>query len=168
MPDTTELLAQFRGVFGENGGDFYPGNIGVSRTARDICQDIMRLPDPELFDYFAAWNDHKEDARKPLSVAYWLVNNGQWEGAWALAQLHYDQVLKQEAKTKKRLHKGHPLCNLAIIGREIGSPALNYQCIHDGGGESRRRFCFALSGLSGGRREPRATRWAMPHRSALG
>jgi hypothetical protein len=124
MPDTTELLAQFRGVFGDNGGDFYPGNIGVSRTAHDICRDIMMLPDPELFDYFAAWNDHKEDARKPHNVAYWLVKNGQWEGAWALAQLHYDQVLKQEAKTKKRLHKGHPLCNLAIIGREIGSPAL--------------------------------------------
>jgi hypothetical protein len=124
MSDTTELLKQFRSVFGEKGGDLYPGNVGFSRSAHDVCREIMSLDEPELYDYFSAWNDHSEEARKPHNIAYSLVQNGQWEGAWALAQLHYDQVLKQEAKTKRRIHKGHPLCNLAIIGREIGSPAL--------------------------------------------
>src|SRR5262249_2275258 len=80
--------------------------------------------DPVLYDYFVAWDERSENERKPLNVELWLALNGQWEAAWALAQLHYDQFLKQEAKAKKRLGKGHPLCNLAIVGRQIGSPTL--------------------------------------------
>jgi hypothetical protein len=124
MPDNTELLKQFQAVFGDKGGDIYPSNVGVGRTAHGICQEIMKLPDPELYEYFDAWNSHAEEVRKPHNVAFWLLRNGQWEGAWALAQLHYDQLLKQEIKVKKRLHKGHPLCNLAIVAREIDSPTL--------------------------------------------
>lgn len=124
MSTTTELLTQFQTLFGQKGGDVYPGNVGVSRTAQGVCHEIVKLPDPILYDYFDAWNAHPEEARKPHNVAFWLLRNGQWEGAWALAQLHYDQVLKQEVKIKSRLHKGHPLCNLAIVAREIGSPTL--------------------------------------------
>jgi hypothetical protein len=123
-PTTEELLTQFHALFGKKGGDVYPGNVGVSRTLQSVCHEIMKLPDPVLYDYFDAWNARPEEARKPHNVAFCLVRNGQWEGAWALAQLHYDQVLKQEVKTKSRLHKGHPLCNLAIVAREIGSPTL--------------------------------------------
>lgn len=123
MAAAAEVLEQFCAVFGANGGDAYPGNVGVSRTAQAVCHDVMAVPEPVLFDYFVAW-DNREGARKPLAVELSLVGNGQWEGAWSLAQLHYDQFLKQEAKTKSRLGKGHPLCNLAIVGREIGSPAL--------------------------------------------
>lgn len=119
-----ELLKRFYAVFGPKGGDSYPGNVGVSRTARAVCHETMNVSDPVLYDYFEAWDKRSEDARNPLGVELWLVARGQWEGAWALAQLHYDQFLKQEAKTKNRLHKGHPLCNLAIVGREIGSPTL--------------------------------------------
>jgi hypothetical protein len=121
---TDNLLRQFASLFGEKGGDVYPGNVGVSRTALALCQEAMEAADPLLYDYFVAWDKQAEDARKPLGVELWLVHNGQWEAAWALGQLHYDQFLKQEAKTKKRLGKGHPLCNIAIVGRQIGSPTL--------------------------------------------
>jgi hypothetical protein len=52
------------------------------------------------------------------------VHDGQWEGAWALAQLHYDQLVKHETKSGIRQHKGHPLCALALIGQAIRSPSL--------------------------------------------
>src|SRR5262249_25069945 len=71
-----------------------------------------------------AWQARPEEERKPHNVARWLQQTGQWEGAWALSQLHYDQYLKQEVKTKDRLHKGDPLCNLAILARSIDSPTL--------------------------------------------
>ena len=83
----------------------------------------MNDADPSLYDYFLAWD--LQEGRQPLLIEGHLLKVGQWEGAWALAQLHYDQLLKQEFKTKTRLHKGHPLCNLAIIARDIGSPALS-------------------------------------------
>lgn len=124
MPKSTELLTEFQAVFGQKGGDCYPGNFGPSRRAYEICQELMWLSDPKLYDYFVAWDNLSDDNRKPLAIQLCLVNNGQWEAAWALAQLHYDQFLKQEAKAKSRLGKGHPLCNLAIVGRQIGSPTL--------------------------------------------
>lgn len=124
MSTTNGLLKRFQAVFGGKGGDVYPGNVGVSRTAQIVCYEMMNAPDPVLYDYFTAWDKRSENERKPLNVELWLVHNGQWEGAWALAQLHYDQFLKQEAKIKNRLGKGHPLCNLALVGRAIGSPTL--------------------------------------------
>jgi hypothetical protein len=124
MADVDELLKQFLVVFGEQGGDIYPGNVGISRTARALCHGVMNIRDPVLYDYLLAWDRRPEENRKPLGVELWLISNGQWEAAWALAQLHYDQLLKQEAKIRNRLSKGHPLCNLAIVGRQIGSPTL--------------------------------------------
>jgi len=124
MANDDELLKQFYAVFGNKGGDVYPGNVGISRTAQALCHEMMSLPDPVLYEHFLAWDNRSENERKPLGVEFWLVQNGQWEAAWALAQLHYDQFLKQEARTKKKLHKGHPLCNLALVGRVIGSPTV--------------------------------------------
>jgi Restriction endonuclease len=129
VASVNELLKQFHAVFGPNGGDFSPGNVGVSRTAQDICHEIIKLPDPVVYEYCMAWsrrdeNQREKYARRPIGIELGLVRTGQWEGAWALAQLHLDQLVKQEARTKKRLHKGGPLCNLAIVAREIGSPAL--------------------------------------------
>src|SRR5262249_2992231 len=89
-----------------------------------ICHEIMAHTDPFLYDYFVAWETRENELRQPWHIESRLLQVGQWEGAWALAQLHYDQFLKQEIKEKKRLHKGHPLCNLSLVGREIGSPAL--------------------------------------------
>src|SRR5262249_23206260 len=34
--------------------------------------------------------------------------------------------LTLSTKAKKRVHKGHPLCNLAIVARAIGSPTLTH------------------------------------------
>jgi Restriction endonuclease len=81
----------------------------------------MKREDPILFDYFEQWDKqnwslyHQEQD---------LALKGQWEGAWALAQLHYDQLLRYEAKYGCRQHKGHSLCNLALVGQTIDSPAL--------------------------------------------
>ena len=125
MATTDELLKEFYGLFGKNGGDQLPGNVGICRTAANVCHELMKVGNPILFDYFAAWDQRAEDERKPFGIERLLgIDRGQWEGAWSLAQLHYDQQLKQEAKDKDRLHKGHPLCNLALVGRAIGSPSL--------------------------------------------
>jgi len=123
MAEQTNALSEIQALFGHAGGDTVPGNIGQSRTVVSTCNKIMAATEPALFDYFMAW-DTRNDQLTPLAVELSLASVGQWEGAWALAQLHYDQLLKQEVKTQSRLHKGHPLCNLAILAREMGSPAL--------------------------------------------
>ena len=118
------LLSRFYGVFGNKGGDQVPGNVGASRGAASICRDIMRVEKPGLFDYFEDWGNQTDAQRTPWGIEQALVQRGQWEGAWALGQLHYDQLLKQEAKDKDRRHKGVALCNLALLGQAIGSPSL--------------------------------------------
>jgi hypothetical protein len=124
MSVSNELLQEFYALFGDNGGDRLPGNVGVSRTVVNVCQELMQIEDPILFDYFKQWDSRTEEECKPFGIGQLLVHRGQWEGAWALAQLHYDQLLKYEAKNRTRQHKGHPLCNLALVGQAIGSPSL--------------------------------------------
>jgi len=125
MATIDELLKEFYGLFGTNGGDQLPGNVGICRTAANVCHELMKVTEPILFDYFVAWDQRVKEEEKPFGIEQLLAfNRGQWEGAWSLAQLHYDQMLKQETKVKDRLHKGHPLCNLALAGRTIGSPSL--------------------------------------------
>src|SRR5437879_6479699 len=114
MAELPDALSEIQTLFGHNGGDIVPGNIGQSRTVVSTCNKIMAATEPVLFDYLVAW-DGRNDQRTPLAVELSLASIGQWEGAWALAQLHYDQLLKQERKLQSRLHKGHPLCNLAIL-----------------------------------------------------
>ena len=48
-----------------------------------------------------------------------MARFGQWEGGWALAQLHYAQLLQHDSEEQKTLHKGHPLCNLALVGQVV-------------------------------------------------
>lgn len=122
MSVSCELLQEFYAHFGNNGGDRLPGNVGISRTVVNVCQEFMQIAEPILFDYFEQWE--QQGKQKPFDIEKSLVSSGQWEGAWALAQLHYDQLLKQEAKNGSRQHKGHPLCNLALVGQAIGSPSL--------------------------------------------
>jgi hypothetical protein len=81
MASTTELLKQFYAVFGEKGGDVYPGNVGVSRTAQAVCHDMINAAEPLLYDYFVAWDERKEEERKALGVELSLVHIGQWEAA---------------------------------------------------------------------------------------
>ena len=54
MANDDELLKQFYAVFGNKGGDVYPGNVGISRTAQAVCHEMMNLPDPVLYDHFLA------------------------------------------------------------------------------------------------------------------
>lgn len=124
MNRTDDLLGQFRSMFGTRGGNAAPGNVGPSRGVVDLIREITRHSEPILYDYFLDW-DKKPHGTAPLEMAIRLAQIGQWEGAWALAQLHYDQCIKQEAQTQRRVHKGHPLCNIAILGRMIGSPSLH-------------------------------------------
>src|SRR5262245_25313112 len=111
MADHDPLLDSFYRLFGDKGGDVLPGNVGASRTVVCTCQGLMALDSPLLFDYFQAW-DQREAGGRPVDTELHLVfPSGQWEGAWALAQLQCDQQLKQEFKQKARLHKGHPFTN---------------------------------------------------------
>lgn len=124
MPVSNELLQAFYALFGDNGGDQLPGNVDISRTVVNVCQAFMQIEDPILVDYFERWDSRSEEERKPFGIEQLLVHRSQWEGAWALAQLHYDQLVKDEAKNGIRQHKGHPLCALALIGQAIRSPSL--------------------------------------------
>jgi hypothetical protein len=119
-----ELRQEFYALFGQCGGDCFPGNVGRGRAIVNVCKAIMGLDGPVLSEYFDKWDKVVEEARRPFGVERVLVTHGQWEGAWALAQLHYDQYLKWECESNTRRHKGHPLCNLALVGQMIGSPSL--------------------------------------------
>ena len=123
MASNSFSLTEFFRLFGTKGGDILPGNVGTSRTVVTTCLDLMLNSDTVLYDYFIEW-DARTNNQNPITTELSLLGQGQWEGAWALAQLHYDQFLKSENKNGSRLHKGHPLCNLAILGRELGSPSL--------------------------------------------
>ena len=74
MAETDELLKEFYELFGENGGDKYPGNIGISRTAANVCHGLMMIGEPVLFDYFKAWDQSTETVRKPSEIEQFLVN----------------------------------------------------------------------------------------------
>jgi hypothetical protein len=121
---TEELIDEFHILFGESGGERIPGNVGKSRTVANVCREIMKLDGPVLFEFFQKWDCLVEEESRPFGIERLLANRGQWEGAWALAQLHYDQYLKQESKSELRQHKGHTLCNLALMGQLIGSSSL--------------------------------------------
>ncbi|MDQ3581967.1 MAG: restriction endonuclease [Pseudomonadota bacterium] len=124
MKSTDELKREFQHIFGTRGGAVSPGNVGQSRRIVDLIREIMNRTEPLLFDYFVEW-DGKPHGTAALDMAIRLAQIGQWEGAWALAQLHYDQCIKQEATKGRRVHKGHPLCNIALLARLVGSPALH-------------------------------------------
>ena len=122
--ELSDLKNEFRELFGDHGGDLEPGNVERSHATLSVCQRLMGVDVPILFDYFAEWDTRQDKDRTPFAIEQALVRLGQWEGAWALAQLHRDQLLKMEAKEGVRLHKGHPLCNLALAGQAIGSSTL--------------------------------------------
>ena len=51
-----QLLQEFYALFGDTGGDQRPGNVGASRTAVNVCQELMQIENPILFDYFKQWD----------------------------------------------------------------------------------------------------------------
>jgi hypothetical protein len=83
----------------------------------------MAEPDPVLFDYYSDW-DARTDNGQLMNVARYFVSIGMIEAAWNVAQLHLDQTQKKEAASGARLHKGHPVCGLAILGGVLQSNSL--------------------------------------------
>jgi len=128
MPPHNPLVDTFTSFFVDPNGCFQvPENIGQGCNITSVCNEILREPKPVLFDTLSEWDGARTPKvqRAPITVfslANALRSRGQWEGAWLVAQLHYDQTLKQEAQTGTRHHKGHPACGLAILARELGSP----------------------------------------------
>jgi hypothetical protein len=119
-----DILARFRSFFGQRGGDQVPGNTGPARQLVHLCRDALATSDPVLFDYYTDWDTRGGTTPTPLTVAQSLMLSGQWEAAWDVGQLHFDQTQKKEAQDSQRRHKGHPLCGLSILGQVVGSNAL--------------------------------------------
>lgn len=127
-----EIVERFKRFFGDRGGDKLPSNYGKGRTVVQLCRKAMESDQPILFDYYADWDKRDSEralaenelARNPLGISLRLLQRGQWEGAWAVIQLHFDQTQKKERVESARQHKGHPLCGMAILGQILGSHAL--------------------------------------------
>jgi len=125
------LRNEFKVFFvGPEGQLQLPGNVGSSRTIVPVCRRILQHSEPLLYATLTDWDEKgtlkrgKNQPAKVLDLATALQPVGQWEGAWAVSQLHYDQLLKEEARTRCRLHKGDPACGLAILARDLDSPFL--------------------------------------------
>src|ERR1700722_17562962 len=130
--ETDQLRSEFVSFFvDEKGVCRVPENWGSGRTVLPICRRIFDYSEPILYQKLIEWDEQfrlrprRGPYVKVVNLALELHQLGQWEGAWALGQLHYDQFIKEEARTKERLHKGHPACGLAILARQIGSPSLS-------------------------------------------
>lgn len=139
MKKDEKLRCDFKSFFVNEAGHFqHPGNIGAGRNVLPVCREILRHPEPLLRDLLSEWEDQPgklktADGKKVtlLNVSQVLLRVGQWEGAWAVGHLHYNQLLKQEAAARKRLHKGHPACGLAILRETLAHlrlPATSRSC----------------------------------------
>jgi len=139
MAKAADLLREFKELFGERGGDNtlrnVPRNVEEGHRVVPLCKDLLATRSARLQGYFRRWDERKHQVGTPegpreIDVNLHLeeqrlVGTGMWEAAWALAQLHYAQWLGQEAASGRReLGKGHPLCNLALVGQAVRSPTL--------------------------------------------
>jgi hypothetical protein len=127
MSTTTTLLDEFTELFGSqpNGCDTNKvTHCQESPRIVTLCQATMKCQTADLYGYFAAW-DGSEANRNPHMIQQCLARFGRWEAAWSLARLHVDQVMKRETETGQRdTNKGHPLCNVALVGHALGCRAL--------------------------------------------
>jgi hypothetical protein len=120
-------LDDFKELFGEqpNGCDANKvTHCKESPRIVKLCQAAMECQTAELYEYLAAW-DKSALERTPHMIQQLLARSGRWEAAWSLARLHVDQVMKRELQTGQRdTNKGHPLCNVALVGHALGCRAL--------------------------------------------
>ena len=120
-------LDDFKELFGEqpNGCDANKvTHCKESPRIVTLCQAAMECHTAELYEYLAAW-DQSALERTPHMIQQLLARFGRWEAAWSLARLHVDQVMKRELQTVQRdANKGHPLCNVALVGQALGCRAL--------------------------------------------
>jgi hypothetical protein len=127
MTTPTSIVADFTDLFGEqpNGCDAVKvSHCKESPRIVTLCRAALGCETSDLFDYFKKWDDSK-DGLKPRDIEYQLACMGRWEAAWSLARVHVDQVAKQEQATGQRVaDKGHPLCNVALVGHDLGCRAI--------------------------------------------
>src|SRR5437773_2669462 len=127
MTTTSTIIAEFTALFGNQPNGCDQARIGHCQESPNIvarCRAAMENLNEELFGYFEDW-ERSADQNKPFVVEQVLAANGRWEAAWSIAQLHLDQVIKRELATGARVAgKGHPLCNVALVGRQIGASAV--------------------------------------------
>jgi hypothetical protein len=127
MATTSTTLADFTALFGDQPNGCDKARVGHCQKSPNIvtlCRAAMTGLTEELFDYFKDW-DQSDDENKPYVVEQILAANGRWEAAWSIARLHVDQVMKRELATGTRVAgKGHPLCNVALVGGRIGASAI--------------------------------------------
>jgi hypothetical protein len=122
-----DILTRFSAYFGQRGGDQIPGNTGLGRRIVHLCQEALNEADPVLFDYYDNWQKRGETegvTSTPVGTAVRLKNSGLWEGAWAVIQLHSDQMQKKEASDGVRRNKGDAICGMAILGQVFQSHSL--------------------------------------------
>jgi len=127
MNQTPDILKDFTALFGNQPDGCDRGRVTHCQESPRIvtlCRAAMAEAAPALYQYFQAW-DSSADTLNPLALSHLLAVNGRREAAWSLACLYVDQVAKQEAATGQRVpNKGHPVCNVALVGVALGSPAL--------------------------------------------
>jgi hypothetical protein len=124
---TSTTLSDFTSLFGKQPDGCDQARVGHCQESPNIvtrCRAAMDGLTEELFGYFEDW-EKSADTNKPFVVEQSLAMGGRWEAAWSLARLHVDQVVKRELATGARVaSKGHPLCNVALVGRRIGAAAV--------------------------------------------
>src|SRR5262249_24743131 len=126
-----QLKKAFISFFRDNNGAFQsPGNTGGGRSVVSICKSILNSSSPFLYKTLTDWDDKKTLKTVQgisvdiLNLSTTLLGLGQYEGAWAVAHVYYDQLLKKESTAGQRLAKGHPACGLALIAQAIKARSL--------------------------------------------
>jgi hypothetical protein len=121
-----DLVEEFAKLFGMQPNGLNPevGHCRNSPRIVGLCREAMGRSSAELFEYFEEW-EQSRDGRKPRDIEFLLATAGRWEAAWSIARLHVDQVTKREKTSGLRnVGKGHPLCNVALVGSDVGCRAL--------------------------------------------
>jgi hypothetical protein len=138
MSKSPEMLRQeFEEFFADPAYHASPGRIERTRKFILLCDEIMDNPMPSLWETLQSWREYPKESRLTraqlqndsstwgvLFHALAFAHHEQFESAWALCQLHYDQVLKEEARTGQRHESAHPTGELAFIARALRSPSL--------------------------------------------
>jgi hypothetical protein len=126
-----QLKKAFLSFFQDANGAFQvPANTGGGRSVVTVCKGILNALSPMLYKTLSDWDGEGTlitvagQTVSVLDVSMMLLQRHQIEGAWAVAHVYYDQLLKKESTSGRRLAKGHPACGLALIAQAIKARSL--------------------------------------------